>query len=374
MLNPASDTHVLLRRVLTATLPGAVSTPGLETQLGDGAFQSMMAVANRHRVVGYVQQAVDEGLLALTGRQRQELAQRHLAWCTSMLGLEAERLRVLRLLEGAGIDVIVLKGTAAAHLHHDDPGYRLFGDNDVLIRTDQIDTAVHLLCANGYRRPRAPARPGFDRRFGKGATLVGRDGVELDVYRTLALGSFGLTVDLDELWTRTTSFELGGDEVVALDAEARLLHAAFHAALGDAEPKLGVVRDLAEQIRREDYVAAQVQDMVERWEATAVVQRALLLLRDVLGLHDLGPLAGPVLAHQATSREHRAMASYVAENRSFTAKVLASLPYLPRWRDRIGLIASVGLPSRAFLRSWGHRRGLAWWRRGLVSFVRGLRR
>ncbi len=48
----------------------------------------------------------------------------------------------------------------------------------------------------GGRRRFSEVRPGFDRRWGKGACVVAADGTELDVHRTFVAGPFGLTVDL----------------------------------------------------------------------------------------------------------------------------------------------------------------------------------
>ncbi|MBA3621797.1 MAG: hypothetical protein H0W51_05695 [Euzebyales bacterium] len=52
----------------------------------------------------------------------------------------------------------------------------------------------------GYRRSWPQLRPGFDRRFGKGAPLRRDEGWELDLHRTFVMGPFGLTVDLDGLF------------------------------------------------------------------------------------------------------------------------------------------------------------------------------
>ena len=52
----------------------------------------------------------------------------------------------------------------------------------------------------GGQRDQPPARPGFDRRFGKSFTYLMPGGVEVDVHRTFVMGPFGLTIELDDLW------------------------------------------------------------------------------------------------------------------------------------------------------------------------------
>ncbi len=49
---------------------------------------------------------------------------------------------------------------------------------------------------------------------------------------------------LGRLWERSDTFELGGRTIHALGAEERLLHACYHAALGETTPRLTPMRDL----------------------------------------------------------------------------------------------------------------------------------
>ena len=68
-----------------------------------------------------------------------------------------------------------------------DPAVRSFMDLDVLIRAHDIGRAVEALAAAGFRRTLAEPRPGFDRRFDKGMTLIGPARYELDLHRTVKL-------------------------------------------------------------------------------------------------------------------------------------------------------------------------------------------
>ncbi len=362
-----------LRAVLSTTVPGKPPS-GRPVSLDDPQLRAVVRLADRYRVTGYIQQAVETGWLEVSTEGAVWLADHHVDWCSSVLALERELLRVAKILQDASIEVVVLKGSAAAHLHHPDPGYRLFGDNDLLVRGEDLERAIALLRSAGYQRPRQPARPDFDRRFGKGATLRGPEALELDLHRNLVFGSFGFLIDLDELWSRTTEFNLGGRRLRALDVEARLLHGCYHAALGDPEPHLGSLRDLAEQLGRGDHDPVEMRSLMQRWGAASVVQRALDLLKVELSL-DLASssLAEGLAAHQPSRRDRRAIASYVSPRRSYTAKILATLPFLPRLRDRGALLVAAALPSKEFRRS-RRTSGLGWWRRGLRSLRKGLLR
>lgn len=370
VLTPAT----LARHVAAHGLPGPVQIDQLVSEpLPGDTYRALLDIIGRHRVTGQLMDAVVSGALPATDGQIEDLAEQHVGWCTSMLGLERELLRVADVLETGGIDMIVLKGTAAAHLHYPDPAQRLFGDNDILLRSGEFEVAIELLLAAGYTRLKAPARPDFDRRFGKGATLL-QGATELDVHRNLVFGSFGFAIDLDHLWATTTTFEVGGRSLSALGADERFIHAMFHAALGDATPQLGVLRDLAQQVVAGLFDPDNVRRLLAEWRSMIVAKRALHLLDTELGFRMTGPLHEAASAYRPSPREQRALATYVLRNRSFAAKVIASMPYLPSMRERAALLRSVAMPSRDFTVGRGSASLVAWWGRGLRSIARSWRR
>ncbi len=365
-----------LRWLATYRLPGprpvAPIAPAWSFVDDPSAWNAVWSVVRRHRIVGLLHTAYLDGAVALAEDQAAQLTSTHLDWCISMLGLERRLLEVVDAFERAGLELIVLKGTAVAHLDYPDPAMRMFGDNDVLVHPDQVQPALELLGDLGYHRPKAGASADFDRRFGKGATLRGPLGDELDVHRNLLFGTFGFALDIDELCASTTTFALGGRELPALTVEMRLLHSCYHAALGDPDPRLNALRDIAQQARSDAYDPALVRDIAERWQATAVLVRGLGLVRELLGVRDLGALSHVSERYPSRAYERRAVASYVGANRSFAAKVRASLPFLP-WRERARFLRWVLLPSKEFVTTRGSRPGWPWMRRGLRSLRKGSR-
>src|SRR5690606_19262159 len=102
----------------------------------------------------------------------------------------------------------------------------------------------------GYRRPLPEQSPGFDRRFGKGATVVSPEQLEVDLHRRLAIGRFGVRLPTDVLFEepgfeRPDPLPLAGRTLPALGPPARLLHACYHAALGGFR-HVRVHRDIAQ--------------------------------------------------------------------------------------------------------------------------------
>jgi hypothetical protein len=121
-----------------------------------------------------------------------------------------ELIAVVDLLAAKGVESRILKGSAVAHLDYDHPGLRSFIDLDVLVRAGDIDRAVGVLSSASFRRTLPEPRPGFDRRFDKGMTLISPSGFELDLHRTFVLGPWGLRVNLDQLWDQGQEFRVGG--------------------------------------------------------------------------------------------------------------------------------------------------------------------
>jgi hypothetical protein len=334
-------------------------------------FEHLLFLTDLQRLSGFLMSAVDVGALPVSGDQRVAVQEQHLKWCALALMLEGQLLSVAEDLWRAGIEFLVLKGTANAHLAYTDPAVRTFGDNDVLIRSEDFELALQVLYDHGYVRPAAPPGPGFDRRFGKGATLRRPGQDELDLHRTLVFGSFGFLIDPEELFSSSVPFRIGGRELRALGTETRLLHACYHAALGDPVPRLSSVRDVAQILSSDDLDARRVLELSREWGSHAVLARAFSLTERVLGYRPNSPLPEIVARYQPTRRERRAIASYVGPNRHYAAKVIASLPYLDSTRDRLAFVRASLAPSESFSESRGAESGFAWVVRGIRSLLPG---
>jgi hypothetical protein len=362
-----------------ATVARAIAAHGLpvppcgfpSSPLKPEEWDALLAVVAAQRLTGYLDAAVADGALPVTDDQRDQVRERHLAACATVLRLERILLQLADHLEAAGIDYVVLKGTASAHLVHADPSVRMFGDNDLLFRTEDFERAMEVLGAVGYRRTTTPPTTTFARRFSKGATLRGPTGDELDAHRNLVFGTFGFLIDLDELFTSTVTFAVGGRQLRALGPETRLLHACYHAALGDPTPRLSSIRDVAQMLMTGDHDPDRTIDLVRAWEAQAVLARAIDLCREHLGVEVDGPVVATFRGYEPTRREHRAIDSYVGEDRSFAAKAIASLPYLDGFRDRLAFVRATLAPSPEFLESRGDHGRLAGFRDAVRSLQRG---
>ena len=370
-------TRDLARSVAAFGLPGhdgPLLADGRGEPLDDDEWRKLISIVSSQRLPGYLHAAVQAGALPVTAEQREQVDDLHLRSCGTALRLERILLKLAAHLERAEIEFVVLKGTASAHLVHEDPSHRMFGDNDLLFRSEQFEDALGALSELGYRRATPPPTPSFARRFSKGATMHGPSGDEVDAHRNLVFGTFGFQIDLDELFASSAVFELGGRKLRALGPETRLLHACYHAALGDPVPRLSSVRDIAQMLATGDHDPDRTIELTRAWGAEAVLARAFALCHDHLGVTVDGPVVAAFEGYEPTRRERRAIASYVGPNHSFAAKVLASLPFLDGVGERAAFLRAAVAPSAEFTESRGDRQRMTWVREGLRSLWPGERR
>ena len=99
------------------------------------------------------------------------------------------------------------------------------------------------------------------RRLGRGAPRP--------LHRTLAAGPYGHLIHLDELSRDPVDVILAGRAVRTLPADLHLVHGAIHVALGDVDPRLGNVRDLALLAAWPSVDTDEVVETATRWECAA---------------------------------------------------------------------------------------------------------
>lgn len=348
---PDEPTRDVLRALAAWGLPGERPLPA---DAARAAGPELVGAAAEARLIGVLAVANQAGELSLDALTAEQVALRHrdaLLWC---LRLEVELLATLELLARTGIRPVVLKGPALAHLDAPDPALRPFADLDLLVPAEQIDAAVLALVAAGAERPVAERRAGFDRRFAKSVTLRTASGIELDLHRTLVDGAHGVRLPLARLSDQAVSFELAGVTVPCLGAVHRLLHSAYHLALGSPTPRLGSLRDLATALTAPDLRWPEVVAEAERWGGTGVLALAVQLTVDELGI--AAPEAS-AWAERVTvpDRERAIIARHRAEGSGIgRAKVDALLEPQP-WGRRLAYVHALVAPTRAHLASRGLR-------------------
>ncbi len=185
-------------------------------------------------------------------------------------------------------------------------------------------------------------RPRFDVRYGKGATIVDGDDLEIDLHLRFAIGRFGVLAQSAELFGRAESIELAGRRLPTLAAPDRLLHACHHAVLGGFSG-LRVARDVAQLLLVTDVDWEATVETAQRWRVAAVVAVAVIQAWDKLSLDVEHAAHDWARRHGADRRDAQAI-DVLRRQRPFREQALTALPALP-WRRIPGYVLALGLPS-----------------------------
>lgn len=352
----------------TATAGYGLGPPGVPLvyePLSPEDWSELVRFLRAQRLVGLFAAAAADGAVALGAPQKDELAELEEAMTSRTLEVEHAAVDLVDKLARAGIDHRILKGPAVAHLDYPDPHSRPYVAVNLLVPTGRYDDAVQLMVEDGFRRKVPEPRKGFDRRFGKGTTLVSPHGHVVELHRTIVAGPFAMLADPDRLFDTGTSFELHGREVSALGLEERLLHACFDARIGDDPPLLLRLRDIVQLVLTYELDIARLEMISGIWKAQSVVAEAVRNAWETLSVVDIVPLSVWAAGHRSSRTDHRRLAAY----RKVRGRTLVSVPTVRDIRPRRAVVPylyAVLLPDRKYLE--GRYRGHLhrWWRGSLV--------
>ncbi len=332
-----------------------------DAPLDEGRWGELLDVVREQRLAGLLVHAISNRSLPAMPYQLAQARTEHFIATARVVSIETSMLQVVGQLREAGVDVRVLKGSAVANLDYPDPALRHFIDIDLLVRSSQFDRAVAALTAAGHVRRHPQPRAGFDRRFSKGTSFILAGRLGIDLHRTFVMGPFGLRVRLEDLWGQGDSFSVGGIELLALAPELRFLHACFHAALGDAVPRLVPQRDVAQMLQNNGLDLRRVEELMHDWRAEAVVARAVSHAWHTLRIRDSSKFVESALGYRPSSRAARELALYSHHEGSYARKSLGALLAVPGLRSKAAFARALAFPDRSYVAgryssAWGR-----WW-------------
>ena len=312
-------------------------------------FARFLVAVEQQRLAGHAVRAVCDGALDLDPGDVDALLEVHERALGLDLRIERMLVAAIELLDEQGIDSRVLKGPSIARRFFPDPALRSFGDGDLLVRGADIDAACTVLGQLGLQRRFAAPRPSFDRRFVKAVTLVGEDGLELDLHRTLTPGPYGVLLAAEELFAiAPATIQIGATTARCLPPDVAFAHACAHAVIGDPAPRYASVRDVA-QLAESEEVANGAIETVARFRLELVARRAVELVRDLFGFAPSGPVAAWALQQQGSRADAWCLRSYDDGHR-YAAQAAATCWFLPSLRDRAAYAAALAYPDRSYLR------------------------
>jgi hypothetical protein len=281
----------------------------------------------------------EQGAALLTAHRRA------MAWC---LGVERKLVGLADAFDAEGIGFAVLKGASVAHTMYPESCLRSFADVDLLVSTLDYGRACALLGRLGHVRQQPEPRPGFDVRFGKASVHKHpEDGIEVDLHRTLVLGSFGLWIRPEELLERRAPFMLAGQKLNRLDDTGMLLNVAMHAVLGWWPPRLVPLRDVLQVTDMGLVEWGVLERWCKEWHLRAVLDRAYSAAAETFG--SALPAELTPISRSVSTGEQKALKHYEGTRRSSGGTALGAIRAIPGVRSKLAYMGALLFPSREFL-------------------------
>jgi len=275
-------------------------------------------------------------------------AKQAIAW---EMVLETALHEALDALTVEGLDCLLLKGAALAHLLYPAPHCRPRGDTDLLFADRATaERAWQVLSALGYQRALGVQGRYVSHQFACSKRGPNQTTLMLDIHWRLSNSNFfAQRFSFADLWAERRPIPALGPRAYALSARHALIHALFHRAwhLGEGDPDrliwLYDMHLLCLSFGDEDWAA-----FVEE------VQRRGLQPLCLAGLRHLQTVFAtaipPDVDAALSAAPPRGLLNQMHLLQPGLRRKLADLMSLPNWRQRLGLIRETLFPDADYMR------------------------
>ena len=267
-------------------------------------WDRVVDLAKSHAVLPLVQRYLDlecpnaatDGLAGLRAQWRLVALYNH--------HLASELVRLMGMLEAAGIAAVTFKGPALAAMAYGSIELRQFVDLDILVRQADLPKVAEILTAQQYLSPhtrREGLMTGYFQEFEDAFFAAGGLGA-VDVHWNITSRAFRFAPDEETFWQRADNVELPFGTVNTIAPEDLLLYLCVHAAK-HGWVTLGSICDIAETIRSRP----EIDLTAILAEATALGSRRMFLT----GIYLAYALVGAPVPEQliTTARDDRAVSA-----------------------------------------------------------------
>ncbi|HJR63351.1 MAG TPA: nucleotidyltransferase family protein [Gemmatimonadaceae bacterium] len=201
---------------------------GLAPRLRDRAWrEALLALSDQHALTALVLSTLERSavMAGLPDEARASLRDLLKRYRRRALVFEVERDRVLGALRRGGIDSVLLKGGALAGTVYREPAERFYGDVDVLLPIEQLESAAQLLEPLGYAIPLSEMEvEGFRAHHFHLRLENGRGGI-VELHWGLARPHTPFRLDAEAFMAQAIQRRNGGGTAVRMPrAEHMLLH------------------------------------------------------------------------------------------------------------------------------------------------------
>ena len=193
---------------------------------------------------------------------------------------------ILRDLKSQNIDVIGLKGIYLVENIYDDITARPFGDVDIMVRKEDLQTSIRILQKMGYAMTTYFDIGDENLDIKHVPPMFNADGLPVEIHWTILEEDEPFTIDAQGLWKRAIPAKIAGVDALALSPEDLILHLCMHLTY-QHRLKIGLrgLYDIAEVLRHfEGQVDwTKLSKITHEWGSERVTWLTLTLAQDLLG-------------------------------------------------------------------------------------------
>ena len=246
-------------------------------------WSSLLAFAEDHGVLGLTAARLancDEGVLSKENRER--LREWRRAHTLFTMNLCAEMFRLFDSFAAAGIEVLVIKGPVLSARCYGNPGFRQYGDLDLVVRDRDILRSTELMMNLGYE-PSVPVAAIRAKKVpGEYVFRQSRTKLLVEFHTELTFRYHPRPLPVEKLFSRQARVSIDAHEIPALSPEDELLLICIHGAKHLWE-KLGYIADVAAFVSEQQLDWERVMSAAEEVGGERMLYVGLRLAGDVLG-------------------------------------------------------------------------------------------
>ena len=286
-------------------MPSEVAQKIRHLLAGGVDWDFLFAEAHEHSILPLLERQLrDIGRDSVPASYAERLKSEARANAVRCLGLSAELIRVMNLLDSRGIPAIPYKGPVIAAQAYGDITLREFEDLDIVLRQRDLETAHDAIQSLGYE-----ARfPWIHESGGRAGLVPGEYNYSsaerrtvLELHTELTLRHFPIAPDLDDFLRQTVKIDLGGHLISTFLPEDALVVLCIHGAK-DFWQKLVWIADIAELIGSYPELDwDRVQRRTGELHAQRMLYLGLALASDLLDANLPGEIAAGVQSDLAVA-------------------------------------------------------------------------
>jgi len=195
---------------------------------------------------------------------------------------------ILKIFNESGIEPVLLKGIHLARFVYQDIGLRTMGDIDILVKKEDLQEAERLLLERGFKHLTVTNTVQWYKKNHFHIPFSHPDSIRhLEVHWSIVPPHSPFDIDIDELWQRARTVDVGVARARILSPEHTLLHICFHAAHDDMfrcglRPFIDISEIISNHAEGIDW--EKVRSTTHEWGFQRYLYLTLYLAREITGI------------------------------------------------------------------------------------------